>query len=57
MQVAGFYLWGFIQECLQVSEIALCQILGPFDRGPYLVVGHKTIHDAKAAGKGKNKER
>jgi hypothetical protein len=51
-----FYLWGFLQECSQVFEVAVCQFLSAFGQGPYLVVGQKGIEDAKAAGKGKKEE-
>jgi hypothetical protein len=53
-QAVGFYLWCFSQECLKVSEIALCQFLGPFDPSPGLLVSHKAIYNAKAVGKEKS---
>lgn len=47
----GFYRWSLIQERSQVSEVAVCQFPRLEDLGPEVVVCHKTVDDANAAGK------
>ena len=52
----GFYRWSFIQERSQVSEIAVCQFPCVADLGPEVVVCHKTVDDANAAGRAQDKD-